>query len=87
MKTLILLSLLATSISCSHHHIGPKHHHHADSKLISNSEHGKGTYRIEHAGKKYFFETEDEFKKFAASLDEETRSKCRVGKEFMICGE
>lgn len=80
---LLSLSLVLFS-ACSHHHKDAVHHHHKKNEIVGKDDHGGGKYKITHAEKTYYFDSEEERDNFLKSLEKEKEGRTEMLKNKNI---
>lgn len=80
MKFCLLIMSLTLISSCGHHHKKTAHHHHKTNEVVPEGDHGEGKYKIVHADKAYYFNSEEERNNFLKNLNDEKENSSQVRK-------
>ncbi len=85
MKLLMMLFLVALT-ACAHKHKEPNHHHEHKPASLIGFEHD--TYKFDHGGQTYHFDTEDQKNKFVDNLKQDLKnSNCLRKGRSRVCKE
>jgi YHS domain-containing protein len=75
MKVFVLLMIVFSMVSCSHHYNKAEHHHHQFDKkcayevsLNHLDVEGKEEYKFKHEGEVYYFSSNENMQKFKADI-------------------